>query len=242
MVIRALDYSPVTDLLFGDFWSALITSDHEIQPGDSKYRYREVISDCFKAYGVEAAPSRRGDREGRTWEAPEVKLDYSRTHFESMKQDPDEVFRFLWDNRAGLGLCEDAYTRVQSVRPCLRLSTDGFLLRETVAEYVQILNLDCSELRKFGIKTPAKMPGQTAVTLYGGGALIFSEYGQLKYHVRTRVLNKTRQSERLEYLWDSGFFESDDQDQRRFSEMHRLRLMAGVERSSEEVHEHGAFF
>jgi hypothetical protein len=242
MVIRALDYSPVTDLLFGDFWSALITSDHEIQPSDSKYRYREVISDCFKAYGVDAAPSRRGDREGRMWEGPEVKLDYSRTHFESMKQDPDEVFRFLWDNRAGLGLCEDAYTRVQSVRPCLRLSTDGFLLRETVAEYVQILNLDCSELRKFGIKTPAKMPGQRAVTLYGGGALIFSEYGQLKYHVRTRVLNKTRQSERLQYLWDSGFFESDDQGQRRFSEMHRLRLMAGVERSSEEVHEHDAFF
>ena len=124
----------------------------------------------------------------------------------------------------------------------MRLSTDGFLLRETVAEYVQILNLDCSELRTFGIKAPAKMSGKTAITLYGGGALIFSEYGQLKYHVRTRVLNKRRQTERLEFLWESGFFESDDQGQRRFSEMHRLRLMAGVHKSSEEVHEHDAFF
>jgi hypothetical protein len=240
MVIRALDYSPVTDLLFGDFWSALLTSDHE--PSDAKYHYREVISESFEAYGVRASPSRREQDGARMWEPPEVKLNYSKTHFESMKQDPDEVFRFLWENRKGLGLCEDAYTRVQSVRPCLRLSVDGFLLRETVAEYVQILNLDCSELKRFGIETPRQMPAKTPITLYGGGALIFSEYGQLKYHVRTRVLNKTRQSDRLAYLWDSGFFESDDQGERRFSEMHRLRLMAGVEKSSEEVHRHGEFF
>lgn len=242
MVIRALDYSPVTDLLFADFWSALITSDHEIQPNDSKFHYRDVISDCFEAYGVKVPPSRRGGKGVRMWEPPEIQLDYSKTHFESMKQDPDEIFRFLWENRKGLGLCEDAYTRVQSVRPCLRLSTDGFLLRETVAEYVQILNLGCSEVNKFGIKTPSKMPSRTPITLYGGGTLIFGEYGQLKYHVRTRVLNKKRQSERLEYLWDTGFFESDDQGQRRFSEMHRLRLMAGVQKSSEEVHGHDEFF
>src|SRR4029077_15786423 len=183
-------------------------------------------------------PSRRRGREARMWEPPEIQLDYSKTHFESMRQDPDEVFRFLWETRKVLGLCEDAYTRVQSVRPCLRLSLDGFLLRETVAEYVQILNLNCSELNKFGISTPATMPGETAITLYGGGALIFSEYGQLKYHVRTQVLNKKRQSERLGYLCDSGFFGSDNQGERRFSEMHRLRLMAGAEKSSEEGHEH----
>jgi hypothetical protein len=242
MVIRALDYCPVTDLLFGDFWSALITSDYEIQPSDAKYHYREVISESFEAYGIEPAPSRRVGGKARMWEAPGLALDYSKTHFESMKQDPDEVFRFLWENRKGLGLCEDAYTRVQSVRPCLRLSIDGFLLRETVAEYVQILNLNCGELKAFGIKTPPKMPEDTPITLYGGGALIFSEYGQLKYHVRTKVLNKTRQSERLAYLWDSGFFDSDDQGERRFSEMHRLRLMAGVQKSSEEVHDHGQFF
>jgi hypothetical protein len=242
MVIRALDYCPVTDLLFGDFWSALLTSDQEIQPNDGKYHYREVISNSFKAYGVQAAPSRRREDDARIWEPPEVKLDYSKTHFESLKQDPDEVFRFLWENRKALGLSEDAYTRVQSVRPCLRLSVDGFLLRETVAEYVQILNLDCSELKRFGIKTPSEMPAKTPIALYGGGALIFSEYGQLKYHVRTRVLNKSRQSDRLAYLWESGFFESDDRDERRFSEMHRLRLMAGVQKSSEEVHRHGEFF
>jgi len=242
MVIRALDYSPVTDLLFGDFWSALITSDQEIQPSDAKYHYREEISASFAAYGVQASPSRQASGRAKMWEPPGIALDYSRTHFESMKQDPDEVFRFLWDNRKGLELCEDAYTRVQSVRPCLRFSTDGFLLRETVAEYVQILNLNCAELKKFGIKTPSKMPGGTPITLYGGGALIFNEYGQLKYHVRTKVLNKAKQSERLAYLWDSGFFESDDHGERRFSEMHRLRLMAGVEKSSEEVHDHGDFF
>jgi len=243
MAIRAVDYAPVTDLLFGDYLTALLTADLEVQPDDSRYGYRKIISESFAAYGIAHAPTRRSvEDKVRVWEPPPGNLDYSKTHFESMHQDPDEVFRFLWENRKSLGLCEDAYTRVQSVRPCLRLSSDGFLLRETVAEYVQILNLYAGELSRFAIKVPAGMPEQTQVALYGGGTLVFDDYGQLKYHVRTRVLNSKRQENRLQYLWKTGFFESDAPVTRSFAEMHRLRLMGGAAPPMSEDHVHDEYF
>src|SRR6185503_10595191 len=54
-------------------------------------------------------------------------LNYSHTHFESLLRDAEEVFRFLWENRGALRLYEGAYTRVQSVRPCLRIDEYGRL-------------------------------------------------------------------------------------------------------------------
>ena len=51
--------------------------------------------------------------------------------FESMRSDKDEVFRFVWENRKALELRKGAYTQVLSVRPCTRVGTDGFTLRET---------------------------------------------------------------------------------------------------------------
>ena len=41
----------------------------------------------------------------------------------------------------------DSYVEVQSVRPSVRVGPDGFVLHETVAEYVQILTLQADELR-----------------------------------------------------------------------------------------------
>src|SRR5437867_11114078 len=122
---------------YGDWSSDVCSSDLD----DSKYHYRDVISASFREYGVDAAPTKGAAGHPRAWEPPDARLDYSKTHYGAMRQDRDEIFRFVWENREGLGLCDEAYTRVQSVRPCLRLSSECFLLQETVAEYVQILNL-----------------------------------------------------------------------------------------------------
>src|SRR5262249_36760038 len=126
MAVRALDYAPVTDLLFGDYWSALVTADLEVQPDDSRYGYRDSVAKSFRAYGIAPAPTRGSAGVKGAWEPPDARLDYSMTHFESLQRDRDEVFRFLWENRKGLGLCDEAYTRVLSVRPCTRLSSEGF--------------------------------------------------------------------------------------------------------------------
>ena len=135
------------------------------------------------------------------WETPEGRLSYAAVHFDSIRHDPDEVFRFLWGNRRPLGLYGDAYTRVLSVRPCQRTGADGFVLRETVAEYIQQIDLQAGGLKRLGIGAPRGMPLKQEVTLYGGGALIFDEYGRLKFHVRNKILNSERQTRRLRYLW-----------------------------------------
>jgi hypothetical protein len=123
---------------------------------------------------------------------------------------------------------------VLSVRPCLRVGPDGFHLHETVAEYIQILDLQASELGGLNVAVPDGMPGDQAVRMYGGGALIFDEYGRLKYHVRNRLDDRERQTQRLRYLWRYGFFKRGSSPLRSFSAVHRQRAMFGFYPGSEE--------
>lgn len=223
MAIRALDYTPPTDIRFSDYLSAFLTADLETVPDDTKYHYRDKILASFKAYGI--TPSSTFDN--GVWE-PENNWDefiYDRTHFESLMREPNEIFRFIWDNRKILGVDERAYTHVQSVRPCLRIAPDGFILRETVAEYVQIIELHASELEQLSppIGKPDTMPEDTPVKLYGGGTLIFDEYGRIKYHIANRIFNSNLVGERLDYLWKYGHFSLRDRHENPFSSMHLRR-------------------
>jgi hypothetical protein len=225
MAIRALDYAPPTDLEFCDFLSAMLTADREIQPDDTRHGIRAAILESFAHYGIR--PTSLGDGgEPGVWERPEHELDYRCSHFESMQRDADEVFRFLWENRNALGLCEDAYTHVESVRPCLRIAEDGFALRETVAVYVQMIALNAGELAALGIEKPLEMNDDRKVTLYGGGALIFDEFGRLKFHVRNFVLNRERQTRRLRHLWKSGWFENGKPKAQSFAAIHLSRAVS----------------
>ena len=211
MTIRALDYSPPVHLDFGDYLSALLTADREIRPDDSVYRFRNALVESFARYGIKPSSPYGGNETG-VWGSPEEEtnqqLSYARSHFEPMQRDADEVFRFIWENREALDLYEGVYTQVQSVRPCVRIDEDGFTLRETVAEYVQILRLMPAELTKAGYTQPdlAFLPDDREVALYGGGTLIFDEWGRLKYHIHNRLKDTKRQSERLQYLAGAGYY------------------------------------
>src|SRR5258708_14073616 len=201
--IRAIDYCPPTDIEFGDFASALLKVDSELNPRDDKYSLRESLLSNFLAYGIK--PTGGGRRKG-LWDRP-IDGDlfcYDRTHFDSLKTDPDEMFRFLWENRKVFKLNDQAFTRVLSVRPCVRTGRDGFILRETVAEYHQQLKVFARELARLGIKKPAAMPPDQEVTLYGGNAVIFDEYDHVKYSIGKSIMDKQRQSKRLAYLWEIG--------------------------------------
>ena len=238
MAIRGLDYCPPVHLDFGDYLSAILTADAEIRPNDNTYKFREELRKSFLEYGIKPA-SAKGAGEAGLWQAAEVRssqeLTYSRTRFESLTRDPDEVFRFLWENRVALGLVDGVFTHVNSVRPCLRVGPDdGFFLRETVAEYEQQVELLASELGNFtdslrkegkGIRKPTGMPDDTKVVLQGGGTLIFDEYGRLKFHVNNRLDDVEKQSKRVQHLWDYGEFSKGKTVRRRFSNMHRLRAM-----------------
>ena len=226
MIIRALDYSPPTDVEFSDYLSAMLTADREIRPNDSKYQFRKTLRESFAAYEITPTSKVVGPEPG-IWEPPECALHYHRIRLDSLMRDPDEMFRFIWENRRELGLEEEAYTRVLSVRPCVRTNPDdGFVLRETVAEYYQYLELQAFEVKHLGIRTPKEMREHQVVRLYGGAALIFDEFARLKFNVRNRLLNPKRQTERLKHLWKSEksqAFAARDVSQKRFEDMHRLR-------------------
>lgn len=207
MSIRALDYCPPVHLGFGDYLSALVTADREIRPDDSTYHFRARLIESFAAYGIK--PSAMGDAaEPGIWTAPDGEFSHERSHFEPLQRDPDELFRFIWENRKALDLTEGVYTEVQSVRPCIRAGGDGFFLRETVAEYVQILRLMPQELEAAGYTRPdpALLPDDREVFIHGGGTLIFDEWGQLKYHVHNRLNSYATQSARIAYLAESGYY------------------------------------
>jgi len=224
--IRAIDYCPPTDIEFGDFASALLTVDAELNPSDTKYSLRAHLLRAFLSYGIKPRSKGEAARQAGSWDRPPQEDDeyvYDRTHFENMKSDPDELFRFLWENKALFKLHDQAHTRVLSVRPCVRIGRDGFILRETVAEYHQSLKIFARELSRLGIKKPTGMPADTPVTLYGGNAVIFDEYGHVKYNIGKSIMDTKRQSKRLAYLWDHGAFARGSGKERSFAAMHRRR-------------------
>ena len=240
MAIRAIDYCPPVDLGFGDFLSALLTVDREVVP-DDRYGYRDALLKNFADYGIK--PADDADFDG-TWAPFPERPVYHRTHFDSMLRDREEVFRFVWENRGILGISDigDAandgyagYLEVQSVRASTRVAPDGFLLRETIAEYVQVLTLTAEELRKdLHIDVPDEIEHWRRLRVYGGGTLVFDEYGQLKYqiahHVARTAGDRDRQVRRLRHLWETGFFEGAPDNSTRIS---RLHLARGVGRRVE---------
>lgn len=201
MAIRAIDYMPPLDIEYGDFLSALITADSEAFPDDEKYRYRKAILASFASYGI--APASGSATRPGLWLPPKCDLTYGHAHAEPMRWDRDAVFRFLWENRKPLELDEDALTIVESVRPVARMSVDGFVLRETVVEYFQLLDLRAGELGGAGVKKPKGMDASLPVRLQGGGTILFDEFGHVKYHIGTN-LRSSRQSKRIETLWQHG--------------------------------------
>ena len=219
MCIRALDYCPVVDITFSDFLSSLLTADFELIPDDSKYKYRDVIRSQFKAWGIE--PSSGTPHQVHTGAVPEIgiwekaflkePLTYEQVHREPLERNRDEVFHFLWENRGKLGVYEHAYTSVISVRPCMRVAPDGFILRETVSEYRQTLDIEARQLKSIHreMEIPERMTEDTKIRLRGGGVLIFDEFGHLKYHIHSHINNPERQNRRLKYLWKNKIKDSE---------------------------------
>jgi hypothetical protein len=225
MAIRALDYTPPIHVEFSDYLSALLTADSEVRPSDERYGLRQGLLDWFARYGI-APASKRPDG---LWRRPSHRLADDGVRFGSLQTDAIEMFRLIWANRRALRLDPTAYTRVASVRPCVRTSPDdGLPLRETVAECLQYVSFPASELGRYGLEPPAGMPGDTEVALEGGSTLVLDEYGRLKYEVYQRLPgqgggNTRRAQARLDYLWESGHFHAGSSFAARLAAIHRLR-------------------
>lgn len=211
IAIRAIDYTPPIHISFSDFLSAMLTADTEVRPDDSRYELRQHLTSAMADYGI--APASRQPQ--GLWQPPKTKLKRVDVHLFALQTDPTEMFRHIWNNREELNLNPEAYTRVASVRPCLRISPDdGAQIRETVVECTQYLRLTAAELPDYQLRPPPGMAADHPVILEGGSTLILDEYGDLKFEVSNRVLSRkaskpdvAKWQKRLDYLWERGYLD-----------------------------------
>jgi hypothetical protein len=207
IVIRAIDYCPPIEFEFEDFLDAILWSDSQMVPDDDR-GYRRSIRDAFHEFGID-----RPTQQTVEISKLHVRPVYERFNFAALRSDRDEVFRFIWENDELLGLSLDFETEVNSVRPSIRVGPDGFIVSETVVTYTQHLRGTVGELAslskkaemRFGsseatLQIPPGLDGRLTLDIYGGGSLIFDQFGRPKLHLYKPLLDWDRQSRRLEYL------------------------------------------
>lgn len=223
MAIRALDYSPPVDISFADYLAALLTADTELVPDDSRFEYRKTLVEVFRSFGIEP-PAGKTTSNG-VWNYFEAQTTHARNHYESMLHDPEEVFRFIWENRKTFELDDRGYTEVESVRASRRVGPDGFILRETIVEYIQIASVWSGELKtRFDIDVPKEIPNTAKVRMFGGGTLVFDEYGKVKFHIAKPLGDVPRQSEKVQHLAKTGFYSNPTEELEPFAALHRARM------------------
>jgi hypothetical protein len=195
MAIRAIDYCPPVDFDFEDFLHAVLVSDAEVSPDDEQ-DYRGALREAFGRFGILPVQTQvRG-----TGDRPPLSFrDFS---FQALRADRDEVFRFIWENAAALDIDTNYHMRVADVIGSTRIGPNGFVVNETVVNYVQQLSATASQLRSGlrKLRLPKALSGNTKVTMYGGGTLIFDQFGVVKHHHAKPLTDWARQSRRLEFL------------------------------------------
>jgi hypothetical protein len=204
MCIRAIDYCPPVDFTYSDFLTALLASDLELAPDDDSH-YRPAVIEAFGRFGLAALESQSVSLDDQT--APS----YRNFSYGALRSDQSEAFRFLWDNAALLKIDPAYYLHVENVRPSVRIGPRGFVVAETVVDYVQELRLTRAEFdtraASAGISAPTDIPADTALGLWGGGTIVFDEFGALKYHHAKPLTDWARQAGRLKYLVDEGLWD-----------------------------------
>jgi hypothetical protein len=200
MAIRAIDYAPSVELEFEDFLDAMLVADEVVAPDDD-HGYRESVRSAFGAFDITQP-------EHPVISLTKEPLIYSNINYIALRSDPNEVFRFIWQNAERLGISRDYYVQVEAVRPSVRVGPDGLVVNEAVADYSQTLALSADEARKLGVGVPPDIRGDLQLQLWGGGTLIFDQFGMAKFHQQKPLDDWERQTRRLEYLVRHGFYDS----------------------------------
>ena len=201
MFIRGIDYMPPLELEFEDVLDAVLKADEVTAPDDEKHGYRTALREALGAFGIERPRDRLVDLAGRA-------LVYERMNYAVLRSDRDEVFRFLWENAEALGINRAWRTRVESLRPSVRVGPDGLLIAEVVAEYTQSVELTAGELADRGVRLPPRVAHDTELQLWGGGVLVFDQFGRAKLHQAKPLEDWRRQARRLDYLAGHGLHDT----------------------------------
>ncbi|HEX5858050.1 MAG TPA: hypothetical protein VFY91_08075 [Microbacterium sp.] len=245
MVLRAIDYLPPVELEFADVIDSIITADKRLSP-DDEFGYRDTLLRAFAGFGITPPPHGIIDEDGVAAPGPDAEeladgapqdpdapadgIQYEQTNFASLRSSPEEVFAFIWNNAGALGIDVRLATRVDRVLATTRVGPDGLIVSEILADYSQTLSTTAGHLPA-GMTAPDGMDADAAVTLWGGGVLVFDQFGRFRLHQRKPILDIDRQQRRLQVLFDrdthdtrGGFGSSDGvSPDERFALLHTMR-------------------
>jgi hypothetical protein len=218
MIIRSLDYSPAIELEFEDVLDAIVVADEVVAPED-EHDYRGALCESFARYDIHQP-------EGRIIDVAKlaVPFRYDQLNAAALRSSRQEAYRFIWQNLAALQLGSEWYLQVEALRPALRVGPDGLVIQEVVCDYVQVLELTAGQARRraadmrrdngnsqnqLTVPDVQALPDATALQFWGGGTLIFDQFGRVKLHQRKDLDDWVRQSKRLAFLLSKGLFDSD---------------------------------
>jgi hypothetical protein len=229
MCIRAIDYLPPVEFEFADYIEAALVADQVVAPDDA-HDYRGALERAFAAFGI-----RTGDQEIVDLSRTTARLCYEKLNFDALRVDCDEIYRFIWQNARLLGIDLTYHLHVERVRHAVRVGPDGLVASEILADYVQTLDAPVGDLAGLGVTVPPGLDMTTPVQVWGGGVLVFDQFGKARFHQRKPLQDWRRQTERLHYLVSHGLADSrrrfgfSDGEQRgqRFSALHAPASRAG---------------
>ena len=197
--IRALDYCPPIDILFGDFLRALITADYDLVPND-RYQYRAAFIEAFRLRGIRPQNVASYSEESLRWCPPEEMkgvtapvckgLDFDVFSLPTPAQQKRNAIilsLFGKNNAEALGLRPGIPVQAHSFHPLHRVAPDGGLRVEIVAELMQQteVHLDPNDQQS------------EKFTFRGGTTIVLNREGQVRYAIQKSLGKDDDQNERL---------------------------------------------
>jgi hypothetical protein len=190
--IRALDYCPPVDILFGDFLRAIITSDYNLFP-DDKYGYRAAIIDAFRSRGILPEDINSFSEESILWYSPKqggdnlpsclgLTFDIFSGDVDKIKDKEKDNFwklhEFASANADSLGLNINIPIWVRSFQVgSIHIHETGQPIIELVVELLQ----------KREVKLDPDDPLSPSFTFRGGTTLILDKNGEVRYIIHKKI-------------------------------------------------------
>ncbi|HVJ14478.1 MAG TPA: hypothetical protein VM686_03515 [Polyangiaceae bacterium] len=210
--IRAIDYCPPVDLELGEYLRAIITADADVVQ-DDKWGYRSALMRSFRRRKLFPQGVDFMSADAVRWQPPEgeVRIDalaFSRLNFDGdpgrpaskgeLKKQAEALGRFLseGENAKALHLVAPgaalpkgveyaAPPRIQSIRCARRVTPDGAIVFDLVAEVTQSATVrDRKELFDFN----------------GGTTLVIDPYGRVRYAIYKDIGSQRRKQRQLQAM------------------------------------------
>jgi hypothetical protein len=213
--IRAVDYCPPVDLEFGEYLRAMITADAELVDED-KWGYREALMRSFRRRGIFPDHVQLLTEDALKWSPPEKPLEIPGLAFRDLKFEGDPAHpasaKELHRQAVALGRFvsarENAHcfhliapgqtlpknvtyagpVSVQSIRSARRVSPDGRITFDLIAEVTQT----CTVQR-----------GAESFDIEGGCTLVIDPNGGIRYAVFKKLNSEDRQKRQLDAMHGS---------------------------------------